>query len=378
MTEERFPRTVEAVESAVSREPGGAVTPGLSAGVWLKSRPDHYYGISLGWRRLVPSEQPLEKETVFDLASLTKVLATAALAADLVERGWLRWNQPVKSILEGYPHDGITVAHLLSHTAGLPAWFPYWEKLQERYGSVSSLVHENVKVRQKLAREMTFAVDPETKPGERTLYSDVSFLLLGYVLEELTGGPLDRAVHHHVWDPMGVRGLHFRRVDRGAEAGRDEKFAATEDSEWRGGVLQGQVHDDNCWAMGGYGGHAGVFGAVRDVLFFSREILKGHFSREVTRAMCSRVTEPAGCERTLGWDTPTEGSASCGRHFSPASFGHLGFTGTSLWIDPEAGLAVTLLTNRVHPSRENERIREFRPRFHDAVREDLAAGALRR
>lgn len=375
---EDFPRTVRLAESAVSELPGQGVTPGLVGGVWLRSHPDRIYALARGYRRLVPSVQPISVDTVFDVASLTKVMGTAALAATLVDRGWLRWDTPVAAFFPGYHSPAIHIGHLLAHTSGLPALFPYWERLRELHSGVP-IESVPVRIRQRQARELTLSVRPEAALGERAVYSDVGYILAGFMLEELTGMPLDKAVRELVWDPMRLYGPHFRHVTSDPERGRDESVAATEDSEWRGGVLQGQVHDDNCWAMGGYAGHAGVFAPIRDVLFFARALVHGHFSPESTIRMWTRVTPPVGpegCERTLGWDTPTVSpsgpASSAGRYFSPRSIGHLGFTGTALWIDPDVPMAGALLTNRVHPSRANDRIRQLRPAFFDALREDLA------
>jgi serine-type D-Ala-D-Ala carboxypeptidase len=309
-------------------------------------------------------------ETVFDLASISKVFSTAALTALLVDRAWLEFGTPVKAVFPDYPYGDIQVKHLLSHTAGFVAWEPYWERLRERFAPLP-VWEVSVAKRQRAMRELIFAVKPEAKPGERVLYSDVSALLLGFLLEEVTRMPLDRAVSTLLWQPLGVQSASYRRVDRGVDAGRDEAVAATEQCAWRGGVVQGQVHDDNCWAMGGYAGHAGVFGTARDVLHFSARLLGGFISREVLKASWTRVSQPAGCERTLGWDTPSGPEPSASLKFSSRTVGHLGFTGTALWIDPAASLAVTLLTNRVHPSRDNNNIRAFRPRFFEAVRLDL-------
>lgn len=188
--------------------------------------------------------------------------------------------------------------------------------------------------------------------------------------------PLDRAITEWVLKPFEMNSAFYRRVGRKAgelDSGRLEAAAATEDCPWRGGVLQGQVHDDNTWAMGGYAGHAGLFGSIRDVLQFARVLPRMISSRTLGEAW-TRVSEPTGCPRTLGWDTPTGPDSSAGRYFGLGTVGHLGFTGTSLWIDPAAGLAVGLLTNRVHPSRDNIAIRALRPKFHDALHEDLASG----
>jgi len=220
-------------------------------------------------------------------------------------------------------------------------------------------------------RDLVFAVRPEQQPGMRVLYSDISFLLLGFLLENLLGLSLDHAIERWVWHPMGITGASFRRVSQSPQLEIDPLVAATEQCPWRGAILQGQVHDDNCWAMGGFAGHAGAFARVQDVLQFARGLGLGFLSPQVLSAFWKRVTLPVGCERTLGWDTPSLGKSSAGTLFSQASVGHLGFTGTSLWIDPQAEVAVCLLTNRVHPSRDSLLIREFRPQFHDAVRLDL-------
>jgi CubicO group peptidase (beta-lactamase class C family) len=169
---------------------------------------------------------------------------------------------------------------------------------------------------------------------------------------------------------MGVHAT-YHRTTRAPSFTRPDT-AATELSPWHGAILEGQVHDENCWSMGGYSGHAGAFGRIEDVLRFSGQLLNGFLTPATLRAMWTRVTEPAGCERTLGWDTPSGPESSSGRYFSDATVGHLGFTGTSLWIDPEARLAVGLLSNRVHPTRDNIAIRQFRPLFHNAIRSDFA------
>jgi CubicO group peptidase (beta-lactamase class C family) len=308
--------------------------------------------------------------TVFDLASVSKVYATATLAAVLIERGWLSWNTSVAAIFPDYPHPEIEIRHLLSHTAGFIAWEPYWEKLRQIFAP-DELTEISVSRRQAEMRKLIFSVQPQAKPGEQMVYSDVSFLLLGFILEEITRMPLDRAVSHWVWRPMGLQQSYYSRVTQPAQAAIQEGVAATELCPWRGGVLQGQVHDDNCWAMGGYGGHAGAFGTAQDVLHFARGLMKGFLSQSTLNAMWTRVAEPPQCSRTLGWDTPSGEVSSAGTRFSTHSVGHLGFTGTSLWMDLEADLAVVLLSNRVHPSRENMKIRAFRPKFHDAIREDL-------
>lgn len=255
LSRERFKRTRSVMDDGISK----GVAPGIAAGVWAADDPDRIIGVAVGRRSVIPSPLDLEVGTPFDLASLTKVMATAQLAAQFVDRGWLAWDTPLRSILPGYPSRAIRIRHLLSHTAGLPAWEPLWERMRARFhpGPLEELP---VELRQEAMRELVLAVKPVEKPELHAVYSDISFLLLGFALEEIAQMPLDQAVEKFVWKPMGLDGAHFHRVMKSAEGDRRENYAATEDSEWRGGVLQGQVHDDNCWAMGGYAGHAGAFG----------------------------------------------------------------------------------------------------------------------
>ncbi len=364
-----FPNTWAVLEAGVSE----GVAPGFVAGLWQRQAPDEISIAACGQRRILPTPQPMLAETVFDLASLTKVFATAPLAAALVDRGWLSWDTPVAALLPDYPFPNIEIRHLLSHTAGLVAWQPLWENLWKRYAP-TSLLEISVQQRQQAMRELVYSVPVQAAPDEQCVYSDLSFLVLGFALEELTRLPLDEAVKKWVWSPMGIQGAKFHHTHlrnfRPGMQGIREEYAATENCPHRGGVLQGQVHDDNCWAMGGFAGHAGAFGQARDVLQFVRELFSGFLSPQTLDFMWTRVARPSGCERTPGWDTPS-GISSAGTKFSGTTVGHLGFTGTSLWIDLEAELAVTLLSNRVHPSRENIKIREFRPKFHDAIRLDL-------
>ncbi len=367
LTCESFPQTWRVMQEALADE----VTPGLVAGFWLKSEPNHYWTVGMGKRRILPSPLPMTEETVFDIASVSKVFATATLAAALVDRGWLSWNTSLSSILPNYPYSEIQLDHLLSHTSGLTAWLPFWEKLREIFAP-EPLYLIPIQKRQEKMRQLVYGIAPEFRPGEKVVYSDLSFLLLGFALEEVTQMPLDRAVQKFVWQPMGIRNAYYQRIYGSASQNLRESVAATENCSWRGGVLQGTVHDDNCWAMGGVGGHAGVFSTASELLYFSKVLLMKNFlSSECRRLFWKRVEHPSPCTRTLGWDTPSDVDSSVGRYFSKNSVGHLGYTGTSLWIDLEAELAVVLLTNRVHPSRENWKIKKFRPAFHEAIRLDL-------
>ena len=368
---ERFPRTHAVLQEGLKE----GVAPGFVAGFWSEARRGEALITAVGSRRLHPSIQPMNVDTIFDLASVTKVYATATLAAVLLERGWLDFESSVSAFFPTYAHPEIQVKHLLSHTAGFAAWAPYWEQMRAKFAP-TPVERASISDRQRAAREWVLATRPEVGVGVRALYSDISFLILGFVLEEVTKMPLDEAVRHFVWEPIGTERSYYVHVTQNASRQHDDRVAATENSEWRGGILQGQVHDDNCWSMGGYAGHAGAFGDARDLLHYSRRMLGGFLSVKTLDRIWRRAEQPPGCDRTYGWDTPSAIDSTLGTLMSRGAVGHWGYTGTSLWIDPYARFAVTLLSNRVHPSRENTLIKSFRPRFHDALMRDLSSGRI--
>jgi CubicO group peptidase (beta-lactamase class C family) len=370
-----FPKAKKTLDDAVKQ----GVAPGFVAGVWRREFPDSMSLMAVGSRRLKLkglSQEPMQIDTVFDLASVSKVFTTATLIARLVDRGWISYETRIGSVFSSFKIPNATVANLLSHTAGLPAWVPFFEQMREIY-SGRALETVPVAERQKLMRELVFKVDPERGLNQKAVYSDLTFMILGFLIEEVTQMDFDQAIKKFLWEPMGLlekkgEGPFFVRTDRASFKARLENVAATEDCPWRGSILQGQVHDDNCWAMGGFAGHAGAFGSARDLLIFSKKLLQDRWlTPETLNRMWARVTEPPNCDRTLGWDTPSGETPALGRYFSSSSVGHLGFTGTSLWIDPQAGVAVTLLSNRVHPTRDNILIRELRREFHEALAVDL-------
>jgi len=311
--------------------------------------------------------------TIFDLASLTKVISTSSVAMAMVQDGRLSLDTPVSQVLEGWrgfdqEHDreSVTVRHLLEHSSGLPAHVPLWERLVGRNAFLNALA----------------AVPLERPPGGRAVYSDVGFLLLGFVLEHVAGRPLD-VLWNDVWsDTCGGRAsLPDLVYSPGPEL--RERIAPTElvaSRRGAGRVLQGAVHDENAAALGGVAPHAGLFGTAGAVGLFASAVLRSFTetpstearpmaTQAVMRQFAQRSVVP-GSSRALGWDTmlPT---SSCGARLSASAIGHTGFTGTSLWVDWERDLYVVLLTNRVHPTRDNERFLPFRARFHDAVMEDL-------
>jgi serine-type D-Ala-D-Ala carboxypeptidase len=301
-------------------------------------------------------------ETVFDLASLTKVAATTAAAMLLVDRGRLDLDAKLGDILPGFvvgmePGSGkerVTLRMLLAHTSGLPGYAP----LFQRCGTSEALLRA------------ALALKLEARPGERTEYSDIGFILLGKALEVLGGELLDRLCAREIFAPLGMETARFC-----PPAGARREIPPTENDTWfRGRVIQGEVQDENAWVMGGVSGHAGLFANARDLLRFAACILaQGRTAdgRQLFQAeTVARFAARQGEGRALGWDLPTAPSAT-GRHFGPQSIGHLGFAGNSLWIDPDRDLAVVLLTNRTWPDRSNRQIRAVWPLFHDAVVEGL-------
>ena len=306
---------------------------------------------SLTYGRDAPTATP---DTLFDLASLTKVLATTLCAMQCVDGGALHLDDRVSVHLPEWTLDdrqSVTVEDLLTHCAGLPAYYPFFRTLRGTGPVITAIAGTPL------------AYTPRTA----SLYSDLGFILLGTLLERLRSRPLDdqfRGLAHalSVGDAIGFRPARSMTP----------VIAPTEEDPWRGRLLAGEVHDENAWAMGGVAGHAGLFGSAEAVGVIARHLLQildgraGLFSRDTTARFTTRRSEIPGSSRACGWDTmlPT---SSCGGGTSGAAFGHTGFTGTSLWLDPERGWYAVLLTNRVHPTRGNDAIQRVRPAFHDAV-----------
>jgi serine-type D-Ala-D-Ala carboxypeptidase len=299
---------------------------------------------------------PATDDTVFDLASLTKVLATTTLVMRQVERGILSLDDPVVHHLAGWRDEGaivVTIRDLLSHCAGLPAHVPLFREHQGRAAFEAAIL------------QTPRAYEPRTT----SIYSDLGFMLLGFILDSTT--PLAAQ-----FDTLRVQMGHVQDLQFNPPALWKPRTAPTRDDPWRQRLLIGEVDDDNAWALGGVAGHAGLFGvasAVGDSARHLMQVLEGRtgvFTQQTAEIFVTRRTEIPGSSRALGWDTmlPT---SSCGTRMSPRAFGHVGFTGTSLWIDPERSVYVVLLTNRVHPSPDNNAIAQVRPALHDAIIEEL-------
>lgn len=297
-------------------------------------------------------------DTLFDLASLTKVMATTSMAMVLYQRGMLDLEAPLVGVLPEFAGDDprrreVTFHMLLAHSSGLPAY----EKLFLRANDRESLVRE------------ALAVPLRTDPGTHSEYSDIGFILLGLALERIAEEPIDKFCQREIFGPLGMAHTAFCPPS----PWRVGIPPTADDHSFRKRMIQGEVQDENASVMEGVAGHAGLFSSALNVTIFAQVMLSGGgpiIARQVLTRFVRRENSPAGTSRALGWDTPSSPSQS-GKYFSPTSFGHLGYTGTSLWIDPRRQLAVTLLTNRTWPDCSNQAIKEIRPRFHDAVIEAL-------
>lgn len=323
-----------------------------------------------GWADLF-SRRPMERGTLFDLASLTKPLAAAVTVMQLVGQGKADLDRPVARFypqLEGTDKGVLTLRHLLSHRAGLPAWRPYYMRLQ----------HLPADSRLATLRQWVIRETMQGRPGERVEYSDLGYLLVQWVVEAITGRPLDRYADEAVYQPLAIEHILYPGMDRNLPA---TLFAATELCPWRNRLLVGVVHDDNAYVIGGVAGHAGLFAsaqAVGEVLQRLVDAVEGEGGGLFTRELVQLFFQSQGEDTwALGFDTPSAQGSSAGRVFSKQSIGHLGFSGTSFWVDLQRAVSVVLLTNRVHPSRFNSQIREFRPRLHDCVMEAVLKGKKR-
>jgi CubicO group peptidase (beta-lactamase class C family) len=363
-----FARTRTIIERAIDARvfPGAVIEVGTPGAVlWTEA---------LGHLTYAPDAAPVRRDTLFDLASLTKVVATTTLAMRLVDERRLKLTDRVAAFLpewSGPERSGVTIQQLLAHSSGLPAWLPLFRTCAGR---------------EEFQRAIC-GLPLDFTPGAAALYSDLGFILLGFIVADAARASLD-AQFYRIWSVLFGR-------SPGPTAGGGEileppllhvgflppiawrpRIAPTEAGPQRESPLIGEAHDDNCRALGGVAGHAGLFGTAAGIGAFARLMLEARLGREGPLAapgtvaeFTARQSEP-GSSRALGWDTmlPT---SSCGSRMSPSAIGHTGFTGTSLWIDPDAGVYVVLLTNCVHPSREGDAIRRVRPAVHDSVMEEV-------
>jgi CubicO group peptidase (beta-lactamase class C family) len=309
-----------------------------------------------------PSATAVAASTVFDLASLTKVLATTSAAMLLFERGKFHLEQPVTDICPEFGgsdprRSKVTLRMLLAHSSGLPAHRKLWKVAETRQNAIAA----------------TLTTPLVSDPLQRAEYSDIGFIILGEAIQRITGEPLAEFCRREIFAPLQMSSTLFNPPEN---AHADIPPTLAQDT-YRKRLIQAEVNDENAALLGGTAGHAGLFGTAHDVARFAECVLQGGaplWKPETVALFAQRQTQPAGTTRALGWDTPSAPSQS-GKHFSSASIGHLGYTGSSLWIDRERQISVTLLTNRTWPDDSSQLIKKVRPAFHDAVFADIAEGS---
>jgi CubicO group peptidase (beta-lactamase class C family) len=317
-----------------------------------------------GWDPFAPE---VTDSTLYDLASLTKAMGTATVAIQMASEGRLLLDAPIHRYLREWPsrgrHGEITVRHLLAHSSGLPAGADLWPGWRPRGDIIASL-----------ARLRVFS-----RPGTRREYSDVGMILLGAVLEEVSGSRLDDLLEMRVVRPLQLRDTRFNPLTAHGEYGGFAlaQIAPTEyDTYVRKTLVHGVVHDLNAWAMDGVAGHAGLFSSARDMAVYGQAMLDAAHGRDnplfATGTFLAWLQQQRVRGRPLGWDVPDGQRSSAGLYFTTSSFGHTGFTGTSLWVDPERDVFVVLLTNRLNPSARNQRHVQLRRDVHDYVQLAIA------
>ncbi len=368
------------IQTALNQAVTDGVFPGAVLAVRHGDRP--VFRFHAGLLSTVPPGSLVSASTIYDLASLTKPLATVTALVLLMQKGSCRLDDRVADHLSecaGAFLGTATIRHLLTHSSGLPGWRGFYERLSPD-GTTPSSAEERERAKQAILA-LIQSEAPVYERDTRSLYSDLGFILLGLIVERSSRQSLNDYFLDHIVRPLGKPKIGFILPDRNPAVSADVggnvgSVAPTEFDQWRGRLLRGEVHDQNAAALGGEAGHAGLFGTADAVLTISGEWLRAYQGRStildptMVQRFIQRQKPEGSSSWALGWDTPSAPS-SAGRYFAARSFGHLGYTGTSVWIDPVHKLEVVLLSNRVHPSSRNEAIREFRPALHDLVYEEF-------
>ncbi|RYG26987.1 class A beta-lactamase-related serine hydrolase [bacterium] len=354
-----------AVDALVEKGISDALFPGAAYAVWHEGKWSKRYH---GRTTYCPDDRAIDERVLWDVASLSKVVATTSVAMRLYERGKYGLDDPVAKVVPGFGQNGkeeVTFRNLLLHDAGF----------------IPDLPNRLIRTDAETVRRETLAQPLKTPPGEKMVYSDLGMISLAFALEQIEDEPFVSMVTDEVFRPLGMCDTGYSPWAKGER----ERCAPTSTVEpWRSDIrrmrlgnfgaarvfgdnptyIQGEVHDPTAFVLGGVAGHAGVFSTLDDLSRFVQSLMEGRVAKpETVELFIKRNSEKSS--RALGWDTRTETSSS-GTLFGPRSFGHTGYTGTSIWVDPDARLAAVLLTNRVHPNDEAS-LAKFRPAFHDAV-----------
>ncbi len=366
METQDFPYIDKALKQAIEN----GSTPGVA--LLAAKREDVVYREAFGHAQIYPEHRSLGLSSLFDIASLTKVIATTTAVMQLLRDKKLALEDPLQKFLPEFPHEQINLLHVLTHSAGFSDHLPLYEYVQEEAQTqgekfIGSPEAKELAVRTICETELLYT------PGKFSKYSDLGFILLGRAIEEISGISLDRYCEERIFRPFGMDNTFFQPV-QGTK--REGDFVATERCDWRRRVLCGEVHDENAYAMGGVAGHAGLFSTLDDIQRFMTRLIACYQGRddtipqEIVAQFFRRQNLVKGSTRALGWDTPSRNmkeKASGGTIIAESSVGHTGFSGTSIWFDPTRHLTIILLANRIHPSRHNHTFLHARPRIHDTV-----------
>ena len=363
MNEEVYPFITRKLQQACEN----GSTPGVALLV------DHdgalLYRHSVGYAQQYPEHKALHEDTIFDIASLTKVVATTTAAMCLIRDNVLSLEESIRNVIPEFPRDNVTFLHILTHSAGFPGWLPLYEDVQAQADQEGDTFIGSEAARQ-LIIEKICQTPLMNEPGMQYTYSDLGFILLGCAIERIADMPLESYCDKYIFAPLGMSTTFFRRYDTSLRAG---EYAATERCEWRRRILYGEVHDENAYALGGVAGHAGMFSTLDDIRVFMNILRRCYegttdfLPQPLVQQFFTRQYLPKESTRALGWDTPSPHDSTAGELLSPTSVGHTGFTGTSIWLDLSRTLLIVLFSNRVHPSRNNQTFLKMRPKIHDTV-----------
>ena len=332
-----------------------------------------------------PERLPMRRDTIFDLASLTKPIATTSAIMMLVEEGSIALDDPVCKVLPSFADRGkeeVTIRHLLTHSAGLKPVREFHELLIQKERKTGERLIGTPEGKAWIVDRVLRSA-PVHEPGAAAVYGDLNFITLSALVEEVSKQPFDEFCESRIFTRLGLVDTRFFPIPvDGSQAALEavrRRVAATENCAWRERIVWGEVHDPNCFAMGGVAGHAGLFSTADDVMRFGQLFLDAYHGRneslppERVREFCEKQFLPESSDWAIGWDTPTKGVSTSGELFSEKSVGHTGFTGTSLWIDLERELIVVMLTNRIHQVVKRSKF-ALRPKIHDAIVDAFTAG----
>lgn len=373
-------KKLQRVDRALDKAIDAAEIPGAVVLAWMRREGEVLEHCSVrGLAVSRPERIPMARETVFDLASLTKVLATTTAFMRLVEQGAVALDDPVAKVLPHFAErekEAVTFRHLLTHSSGLKPLRDFYEPLAERERKTGERLLTTPAAKQWVIDSICRSALVHA-PGEAAVYGDLDFIALGAAVEQLVGKPLDEHCAETIYGPLGLASMGFLPLAQPLGDEQRRRIAATENCPIREKIVWGEVHDPNSWTMGGVAGHAGLFANADDVLKFGQTLVDVWHGRSdaLPRArlaeFATRQNLPPGSDWALGWDTPAVQGSSAGQYFSRSAIGHLGFTGTSLWVDLDAECVVVLLTNRIHLVVKRSKF-ALRAEIHDLIREAFA------